>query len=375
MARNNLADFLLGGLSQFQQQREMNAKIQQALAEAAIKSRTQQLDPSQILSQLELANIVRQLQGGGMVGGQGLQGQGMGQGMGQGIPARLTGIPMQQPPGLTGNLLMDRQQQVQPQAGVMQSGQTGQDEQIPMIKVPKGIGKYGQQEYEYKIDPRMEGKIAAKVEVLKLSEKARANFGRAVSLFSNIVAQQKGMQEEQKKYLQEKGIETTGLGLLAGTAGRFGTALKRPGFGRTAAFYGQIAETAIGLNSILTGQNRVIRSVVSMIQRTLPDPRDTEEMSATKLAQSIKNSYGLVKAFEKAGYTPQKLNTMTPAELNSIDADSLIGLYTLSSAEEKELENIIDSVLKAPAMPARQFGRPGQSTIIQQKKSFKNLWE
>lgn len=201
-----------------------------------------------------------------------------------------------------------------------------------------------------------ESKLKAKAEVLKLSEKARANFGRSIGLFSTMIAQAKGMQEEQKALLGKAGIETTGLGLLPGIAGTLAVKTRRPEAARVAAFRGQMRETAIGLNSILTGQNRVIRSVVQMIQETLPDPLDPEPMMATKLAQSITNAYKLVKAFEKAGFSPDKMQQMTDAELSGIDARSLVALYTLSTKEEQEIDKIIDDVLATPAMAARKFG-------------------
>jgi hypothetical protein len=201
-----------------------------------------------------------------------------------------------------------------------------------------------------------ESKLKAKAEVFKLSEKGRANFGRAMGMFSTIVAQAKGMQEEQKKTLEKVGVKTTGLGLLPGLTGALAVKAKRPGFGRTAAFRGQRRETAISLNSILTGQNRVIRSVIGMIFETLPDPFDPEDIMATKLAQSTNNAYRLVKAFQKAGLTPETLQQMSAGELNDIDAKSLIALYTLNPNEQKEIDKIIKDILKTPAMPARRFG-------------------
>ena len=184
--------------------------------------------------------------------------------------------------------------------------------------------------------------------------------------------QAKGMQKEQKTALGKMGVETTGLGLLPGIVGGFGVKTRRPWAASTAAFRGQMRETAIGLNSILTGQNRVIRSVVQMIQETLPDPLDPEPLIATKLAQSIMNAYKLVKAFEKAGLEPTKLQQMSVGALNNINAKSLVTLYTLSAEEKAEIDKIIEDVLTTPAMPARTFkGFQRQPA----KKTFRNLWE
>jgi len=197
-----------------------------------------------------------------------------------------------------------------------------------------------------------EAKIKSKGEVLKLSDKAKANFGRTVSMFKNIVAQQKGAAEEQG-----------GLGLGPGLRGQIMSGLRQPGYGRAAAFGGQRTETALSLNNILTGQNRAIRSVIEMILGTLPTPLDPEDQVAGKLAQSIKNSYMLIKSFEKSGIDFKK---MSQDELDSLDANSLIRGFTLTPDEEMEVENIIRNVLSTPAAPARTLS----GTVPNQYKSF-----
>ena len=221
-----------------------------------------------------------------------------------------------------------------------------------------------------KFELQTETQIKARGEILKLSEKARVNFGRSVSMFKNVVAQVKGAAIEQRRATKRLGVETTGMGLLPGIVGQFGAFTKRPGFGRVAAAYGQTTETALALNSILTGQNRVIRSVVSMIFATLPGPRDPEDQVAAKLTQSIINSYKLVKSFEKGGLTPEALKKLTDEQLEDIDAKSLVAIYTLTPTEEKELKSIIDDVLSTPAREeAKLLGDEfGEASILSDKE-------
>jgi len=80
---------------------------------------------------------------------------------------------------------------------------------------------------------------------------------------------------------------------------------------------------------------------------------DPQDMAASKMAQSIKNAYKLVKSFEKAGLSPGVLRKMNPSELNQIEAGSLVSLYTLLPEEEQEVERIIQDVLQTPVVQKR----------------------
>lgn len=346
---------VLGDLSsafggQARQQIQQRQQLQQAVQLAIIKQRIAQQDPmQQLLQRGQVADAIAKISA---AGGDVSQFQGLfGGGAGIQAPVTQPGIqPTVQPaPTIPGAPV----EPVAPGAAPEQQILPTKFERTPLggirATVFEDVALKKRQQQE-------EAKLKAKAEVLKLSEKARANFGRSIGLFSTMIAQAKGMQEEQKEMLEKVGVKTTGLGLLPGIAGTLAVKTRRPEAARVAAFRGQMRETAIGLNSILTGQNRVIRSVVQMIQETLPDPLDPEAMMATKLAQSITNAYKLVKAFEKAGLSPDKIQQMSEGELSGIDARNLVALYTLSSREEQEIDRIIDDVLATPAMAARKFG-------------------
>ena len=354
-------DWMQGLQKRQQQEQEFKNMVMKAMIEQRIK----QQDP--MANILNLSKVVEALQSLGIdprtvMGGQ--QGQQMPQGMPQGLQRPMPQMQQgQMPQALPQSMQIPRppmpQMRPQVQSALQPDVRPSEYKQTPFGGLqPTKFEDIGLQAEKAEAASR----VAAKSEVLKLGEKARANFGRAVSMFQQITSQLKGKAEEQG-----------GLGLLPGIKGMLATKTKRPGYGRTAAFLGQQRETAIALNSILTGQNRVIRSVVRMIQETLPDEYDPQDIAASKMAQSIKNAYKLVKSFEKAGLSQDVLRKMNPKELNNIDANSLIGLYTLTPKEEQEVERITQDVLRAPIAPKRQLIPTGQQNIQRQptQPSFK----
>ena len=100
----------------------------------------------------------------------------------------------------------------------------------------------------------------------------------------------------------------------------------------------------------------------------VPTGIDPEDQVAAKLAQSIKNSYMLVRAYEKAGYTPEKLANLPSSKMQLPDGQSIDAVdvplditYQLTPAEEKEVEKIINDVLATPAAQTRKLLSPKQA--------------
>jgi len=170
------------------------------------------------------------------------------------------------------------------------------------------------------------------------------NFNTLVGQFKGLVGQAKGAGEEQG-----------GLGLLPGFLGKLNVAFKNPNFSRTAALPGQIAETSLVFNSILTGQNRVIKGVVEMIQSTLLTSMDPGTTIADKTAQSLTNAFRIKTAFHKVGLTPDVLDRMTQIQLDNLDIKGLISSVSFTKEETAQLEGIIQDVLATPAVQQRQL--------------------
>ena len=130
---------------------------------------------------------------------------------------------------------------------------------------------------------------------------AEAGMGmdKTVNLFKNLWDRKK----EQ--------LGTSGAGVLVGTGKQIAAKARVPGFESTAAFEGQRAETAMALNRIVTGQNRLVKSIYDRLLASLPDENDTESYARAKLEQSIRNAYGLQKAMRAYG-------NLTPEEMENI---------------------------------------------------------
>lgn len=174
-----------------------------------------------------------------------------------------------------------------------------------------------------------------------LSEK-ETNFARAFNSFERAMAQLKGAVEEDAAGSLMKGIW--------GDLRKWG---RRPGVGRAAAYDAQVNETSLALNSIITGQNRVIKGVVQMIKSTFPDRKAPPDMIAQLFTQSMENTYGIMKAFEKSGYTPERLNQMSQKELDSINVERILATINLSPEEIQERETFVQRLLDTPAAPTR----------------------
>lgn len=175
-----------------------------------------------------------------------------------------------------------------------------------------------------------------------LSEK-KSNFGRVVSSLERAMSQLKG------------GMQENAAGsLMKGLSGDLRIFFKRPGVGRAASYDAQINETSLAMNNILTGQNRVIKGVVSMIKSTFPSRKAPEDQIAGLMAQTIENAYGIYKAFEKAGLTPDDLRLKTQQELNDINVRDLVARLQLTPEELQEREEFVNQVLSAS--PAQRRG-------------------
>ena len=121
------------------------------------------------------------------------------------------------------------------------------------------------------------------------------------------------------------------------------------------------------MNRIVTGQNRVIKGVVAILKETLPDEKDPEEFIGAKVEQSLRNSYGIIKAFEKAGLTSDVLNGMSQQALDGLNVRGMVDNMRLTPEEEKEIEAIVQDVLAVPATKPRGFGKPKAGQELQQE--------
>jgi len=182
--------------------------------------------------------------------------------------------------------------------------------------------------------PAGKGVQAVKTQVEKDLAKRRREtqegFQRTVGLFTNFVRQFKA------KLAAQPGGKG---GLVQGAVSVVGAALKMEQFQAQSALPGQRRETALALNNVLTGQNRVIRGVIEMILSTLPDDFDPEGFAAQKMAQSLRNSFMLFKAQNIGVLTEDVLNGFNQSPTTSQQVKD--GKMSASSGDGERLQRFL----------------------------------
>lgn len=181
-------------------------------------------------------------------------------------------------------------------------------------------------------------------ERVKKSQEIQTNFDTTVGFMKGLIGQAKGAGEEQG-----------GLGLLPGLWGKVNTAFKNPNFSRTASVQGQIDESSLVYNRILTGQNRVIKGVVQMVKGTFLNMLDPGSTMAAKTTQSVRNSFRIKQAFQKVGWTPDILNKMTQAQLDTLPVEAVVNSITMTPEETAQLDGIVKDVLATPAVQSEEL--------------------
>ena len=177
-----------------------------------------------------------------------------------------------------------------------------------------------------------------------------SNFSSVVNMLSNLWAQKQTQLEE-----------TKGSGLVKGTIGKLLGSAKVKGFEATAAYEGQITESALALNRIVSGSTRAIKSIVDKLTKTLPTLTDTASYTKEKIAQSVRNAFGLRKAALNAGLTPEYIDSLPDEELNNPLSKlnrqmQALTPMALDKNELKEAQKVIDSIFATPAIK-KQSGR------------------
>lgn len=176
---------------------------------------------------------------------------------------------------------------------------------------------------------------------------AEQNFRKVVGQFASLIAQSKAK-------MQQQGGEG---GLSAGLKGKARVLMKDPKASAIAAFPGQVTETTLALNPVLTGQNRVIKGITEKISETLPGEYDPPTFIAQKTAQSLTNAYRITKAMNDLGITPETFVDMSDEELEAAGreiAEEANSLF-LGPEEEQYIEATIQEVLSTPPAKIRQL--------------------
>ena len=193
--------------------------------------------------------------------------------------------------------------------------------------------------------PQEAGKQTVVTAQEKEAQKASTSFNKVVGLSSGLVAQFKA------KLIQQGGVG----GIGPGVGGLVRRKLKDPSATAIESFVGQRRETVFALNSIITGQNRVIKGVIEFIGQTLPTEFDPPGFMANKMAQTLTNSFKLANSFKKFKFTDVQLDSLTSEQVRVMAEGT-----SLSPQEEQFINGVIKEVLATPATEQRRL--PGFET-------------
>jgi hypothetical protein len=210
---------------------------------------------------------------------------------------------------------------------------------------------------------KLEGKINQKE--WETNQAMRAVFGQLQSLISYKAAQ----------------FEEAGGDSLSHTFKSWAMAkMLRPGYGRTAAFYGARAQTAMRSTPLITGSVRIVRDITKMMFDSLPNLLDPSEYTAQKAVQTLDDFYVFSKAVEKAA-TELKFEKneegqyVIPEDLDYDEEQAFKDFimketsdYELSPKEVATLEELKRKLMETPPAPTYEMKYRGQSKPAETEK-------
>ena len=179
---------------------------------------------------------------------------------------------------------------------------------------------------------------AQAVERAKQDIKADISFNKVAGLMQGLVSQFKLKREQQGGR----------AGLIPGLVGKARTTFRDPSASGIAAFEGQRNETAFALNSIITGQNRVIKGVLKLILDTIPDDLDPDENVAQKIAQTVNNAFSLKRGIEASGISTEVLEGLSPDQVEDL-------ALPVSPEQREALQPLIQEILDTPIAKEQSF--------------------
>jgi len=289
-------------------------------------------------------------------------------------PTTLTGEPVQMPQaqapissGVGGAIA-----QAQPVPGIGSRELEAVQSTLPTTKFDEATQRNEPVPAEFKIQETRGSEIAGatlqsqSIEGAKQQLKTDTSFNKVVGLMQGLVSQFKLKRSQQNDR----------AGLLPGLAGDLRVMFKDPTASGIASFEGQRNETAFALNSIITGQNRVIKGVLKLILDTIPDGKDPDSFVAQKISQTLINSRRLQRAVQKANLSVRPLNeTHKYKDQNGNEVEEQLFGYVDPSGRDvsaKELENLMNTIIQTPEEDAafQPFIQQVLDTPMAKEQSF-----
>ena len=375
---NGFGQILQGALNEAEKRRESNRQLQQVLQQLQLQQRFKQ-QAAQQQQQQQQQDPLRQLLKFGQIGGA-LKNLGLNFGD-IGVQQPSVGGAQQRPFNLGGAT----QPAVTPNRRIANIP----TRRSPGIVIPEERPDTFAKEFKVeenlfggiKIQPEklisQQGLIQEKIigeatkatgKQLQTLVKTSGNLSRVRAAFEGIVARGKQAVNEQGGFgaKQAIGVRAKRFGQRLGVGGEI--PLEEQISGLT-GFEAQTQEVILALAPILTGQNRILRSALAMIKKTVPQlpiTGTTEAEFTANLEQSLKNSFKLSLAIGKGLLPPEKIVELTQNSSDKEITDFLTGLVEktkFTRNDEIFFRNFFQDVLKTPASTPKALFAPGEATF------------
>jgi len=226
------------------------------------------------------------------------------------------------------------------------------------------------------IDEKIAGEATKAVgKQLESLVKTSGNFSRVENSFAGLVGQMKRAVIEQGGFGFKAAVTGRGKRLIQRLGLQEGETTLEEQMGGLAGFEAQRQEVILSLAPILTNQNRILRSALTMIKKTVPDlplTGTTESEVAENIRQSMKNSFKLALGIARGLLPPEAIidltENATDEEITEFLTD-LVRRTRFTEEDENFFNSIFKRVIKTPATKPVGLFQPGEKGSSQ----FKNI--
>lgn len=237
------------------------------------------------------------------------------------------------------------------------------------------------------IDEKIAGEATKAVgKQLESLFKTSGNMTRVENSFSGLVGQAKRAVIEQGGFGIKAAVTGRGKRLIQRLGLEEGEATLEEQMGGLAAFEAQRQEVILSLAPILTGQNRILRSALTMIKKTvsdLPITGTTESEFSENIRQSARNTFKLALGISKSLLTPEQIidlnKNATDEEITSF-LTNLVKKTRFTKEDEKFFDSFFQRIIKTSATKPVGLFQPGEEgfgkftkTISTNKKELQNI--
>ena len=222
--------------------------------------------------------------------------------------------------------------------------------------------------------------ISPKAEEFKTSQAIRENLGKKISeeqyLANKGVFAMYGQLKSLMSYKAAQFEEAGGDARPKIIWGWLMSKIKQPGYGRTGAFPGSLAQTSLRSAPLITGSVRIVRDITMMLKESFPGLFDPGEYTANKAIQSLDDffrySKGVENAGKKYGWTMDNEGNWVIPDLDNPqleerivdDVARMISSYNMTKEDYELKDLLIEDLLSTEPATLHQMKHRGQQEPV-----------